>query len=188
MALEIEAKFRVDSHKAVRARLQELGAVLVDRFLEVNRILDQTDGSLRRAGCGLRVRSSRSEIRGTTTASVTFKGPVVPGAFKTREEIGTTVGDAAAAVQLLERLGFTVILSFEKRRERWQLGECVVELDEPARIGRFVEIEGPSESAIQSARKSLGLEELSHITSSYIRMILDYCQEHRIAERELRLL
>ena len=148
MPLEIEAKLRVESLDPVRERLRAAGAELLGCVLEANRIFDRPDGSLRRGGCGLRVRSCVAESGDAPPATLTFKGPIVPGAFKSRDEVEVSVGDADVAVRILEALGFVVILAYRKRRESWRLRDCRVELDEPPHIGLFVEIEGPDDAAI----------------------------------------
>jgi len=58
MHLETEAKFRVEWHEPVRMRLEAAGATFHGRVLETNRLFDRPDGSLRQAGCGLRIRSA----------------------------------------------------------------------------------------------------------------------------------
>jgi len=173
MPLEIETKLRVDSHEPVRERLRAEGAARLGQVMERNRIFDRPDGSLRAEGCGLRVRSARNEVDGETHATLTFKGPVRPGAMKSREEIEIRIDDAEAAAELLTRLGFVVILDYDKRRESWSLGDCVVELDEPPALGLFVEIEGPDEAGIRRVQQSLGLESAPPERSSYVRMLVE---------------
>jgi adenylate cyclase class 2 len=116
-------------------------------------------------------------------ATLTFKGPVTPGAFKSREEFETPVGDAETAVRILDELGFVVILAYQKRRERWRLHDCQIELDEPPHIGLFVEIEGPDEAAIRSVRTELGLDAAPLERASYVRMLLSHYGVNGGAER-----
>jgi len=187
MPLEIEAKFRVESHDAVRERLRVLSASFLERVVERNQIFDRPDGWLESRGRGLRVRWATNELGQELPAVLTVKGPRQPGAFKSREEIELAVGDAAQAALVLERLGYVPILTYEKRRESWRLGPCRVELDEPPRVGRFVEIEGPSEEAVARTQRDLGLEGATHLPASYVRMLIAWCNEHGQTERVLRL-
>ena len=185
--LEIEAKFRVASHEPVRKRLRTLGATLIGRVVESNRILDRPDGSLRRVGRGLRIRSTIADDDGKTSATLTLKGPLLAGEFKSREELEIEISSPETAGNILKALGFVSILTYQKRRESWLLGECRIELDEPPHIGLFVEIEGPGESAIRSARSDLGLDAIGHTPESYVRMLLNYCRDHGITDRVLEL-
>lgn len=173
MPLEIEIKLRVEAHDPVRERLRKEDAERLGRFLERNLIFDRPDGSLRAAGCGLRVRSACDETTGQSKSTLTFKGPVQRSAMKSREEVELEVGDADAMTHLLQRLGFAVILDYDKRRESWLLGGCRVELDEPPEVGLFVEIEGPDEAAIRRVQETLGLSTCPHESSSYVRMLTE---------------
>ncbi|MFQ5494473.1 MAG: class IV adenylate cyclase [Phycisphaerae bacterium] len=185
MALEIEAKLRVASHEPVRQRLRDAGAVFLVSVTERNDIFDRPDGSLRRAGFGLRVRSTTDVQTRETRAWLTVKGPVQPGAVKSREELETGVGDATMTSRLLGTLGFTCVLRYAKRRESWRLNDCRVELDEPPYLGLFVEIEGPDEPAIASVRRQLGLSDATHVPESYVALLVSYCRQHGVDVRTL---
>ncbi len=187
MAREIEAKLRVTSHDVVREQLSAAGAEFIERVVETNEIFDRPDGSLRARGCGLRVRSTDPIEGGRPRATLTFKGPRGGGAFKSREELEVEVDDADVALELLKKLGFIVILSFQKRRESWRWGSCRIELDEPPLVGFFVEIEGPDDEAIQDAREALGLGGAELENASYVRMLLQVCNEQGIIDRTLTL-
>jgi predicted adenylyl cyclase CyaB len=187
MATEIELKVRVDSHAPVRERLKALGGEYVGTVMERNTMLDRPDGSLRASGCGLRVRATIVLDGKNPGSKVTFKGPSRSSTLKCREEVEAKVEDGDDAIAVLERLGFSRSVEYHKKRERWRLDDCVVELDEPARLGLFVEIEGPGEDSIRAVQKRLGLEALQHIPSSYVDMTVRYCDEHGIKDRTLRM-
>ncbi len=187
MALEREAKFQVESHGEIRERLASGGAQRLGCVLETNVIFDRPDGSLRGKGIGLRIRTTKDVETSERLTTMTLKGPVTPGPFKLREELEIEVSDLDTAVTMLEGLGFVRILQYQKRRESWRLDDCRVELDEPPHIGLFVEIEGPSDTAIEDARRVLGLEQSPHIRGSYPAMLMSYCKEHGVVDRTLPL-
>jgi len=174
---EIEAKFRVEDHTAVRRRLKSAGAEYVGRYLEDNHILDRADGSLRSGGCGLRVRSVETLDGLAACPTLTFKGRVQSSKFKNRTEIETTVGDPTAVLALLKELGHVVVLRFRKRRERWRLANCQIELDEVPLLGSFIEIEGPDENAIAKTCRQLDLPPDAHVRKSYVRMLTEKCHD-----------
>lgn len=169
--MELECKLAVDSHEPVRDALRSAKAAYVSRVREVNRLFDRADGSLRAAGCGLRVRRVTVLDGDGPGGSVTFKGPVQKGAYKLREEIETPVDDPEAMERLLTALGFTVRVAFEKLRETWRLGGCSVELDELPKIGEFVEIEGPDDASIKRVIGQLQLEEAVQIRENYVTLV-----------------
>jgi adenylate cyclase class 2 len=177
MAVEIEAKMKVDSFDAVRAKLRESGASGPNEHFEVNTFFDTEDRSLLAADEGLRLRRDRDVADGAEKNIITFKGPRQPGPLKSREEVEVDVSESTRAVQLLERLGYLRTLSFEKRRESWKLDNCKVELDEVPHLGRFVEVEGPDEASVMKVREKLGLASRPIVKSSYIALLMSHLQE-----------
>ena len=154
MHLEIEAKFHLADPPALRRRLEDAGARRLHAVRETNTFFDFPDGRLRSADSGLRL---RVETGGRERVVVTHKGPKVPGRFKTRPEHEFAADDAAAVRHTFAALGLTPVLTFEKDRETWRLGDCEVVLDRVATLGDFVEVEGPSEDAVTEVCKRLGL-------------------------------
>lgn len=187
MPREIEAKFRVESHDPLRERLKTLGATPLGFVLEANRIFDRPDGSLRREGYGLRIRSLTRSESAEASPTLTVKGPADAGPFKSREELEIRISEAETAADMLGLLGFVPVLRYQKRRESWHLGECRIELDEPPHIGLFIEIEGPTEAAIRAVQNKLGLKGSGHVKASYVRMLAEYCNQHGITNRVLDL-
>lgn len=182
MSLETEAKLRVDSHEPVRDRLRALEATFLEKVIETNFIFDRPDGSLMNQGCGLRIRSRAGEDGSHAGATLTFKGPPIQGPFKKREELEIRIDDADIGPAILERLGFVIVLQYQKRRESWSWRSCGIELDEPPHVGRFVEIEGPNEEAIRSVQGELGLGDVPHTRATYVHMLLEYARQRGLGE------
>jgi adenylate cyclase class 2 len=180
MGVEIEAKMAVEDHEPVRRALLAQGAKQISRVLEINRILDTDDRLLQSAGKGLRVRVNRNLATQEEQTVLTIKGPLKPGPLKSREESELTVAEPQAALRFLETLGYRPVLTFEKRRETWELADCKVELDELPMLGRFVEIEGPGEASVMAVRNSLGLGEHPVIKTSYVGLLIDYLKKHNL--------
>ena len=186
MPVEIEAKMVVDSFEPVAAVLRQLGARALGDHLEVNTFFDTEDRSLLAAGEGLRLRRDLHVGTKREKHVVTYKGPRQAGPLKSREEVEFEVSDAAAATLLLERLGYVRTLSFEKRRQSWELDGCKVELDEVPYLGKFVEIEGADEAVVMRVRKRLGLGERPLIRTSYISMLMSHLKEHGESRQDVR--
>ena len=102
---------------------------------------------------------------------MTYKGPKEEHELKRRQELEIEVGDRGRAQKLLSELGYEEVLTFEKKRRLWRLGECEVALDELALLGSFVEIEGPDVERIVDVKRTLGLANLPHITESYASLV-----------------
>jgi predicted adenylyl cyclase CyaB len=176
MPLELEAKVKVLDHDMVRQKLRESGATSLGVTMETNRFFDGPGGSLKSADSGLRIRTNaRGEC---ATHVVTFKGPRQPGPYKTREEIEFTVDDPVATAAVFTKLGYGLNLSFQKRRESYELAGCKVELDTlPADLGTYVEVEGATDQAVASVLTQLGLVDEPVVTDSYASMIGRYLQQ-----------
>lgn len=185
MAVEIEAKMKVPSLDAVRQKLEETGASRVGDFFETNVFFDTDDRSLLAADLGLRMRVNRNVETRQETYVLTFKGPRMHGKLKSREEIELDVANPRDAERFLGALGYKKVLSFEKRRHKWKLDSCSIELDELPHLGVYVEIEGPDEAAVMKARESLGLDKMPIIKTSYIAMLMSWLQERGSAERTI---
>ena len=181
MANEIEMKFKVASHAAVKRRLASAGAKYVGGMIQTDCYYDTPHRDLLQRDSGLRVRTA-ARLRGHTLhgdgrAMLTYKGPVDPTRrAKVRREVETRIEDAAAMGEVLAALGFTPALTIQKKRITYRLGRCLVELDELPLIGCFVEIEGPSESAIDAVREKLRIEDAS-TKSGYTKLIADACAD-----------
>ncbi|MEX0744161.1 MAG: class IV adenylate cyclase [Phycisphaeraceae bacterium] len=185
MSVEIEAKMRLTDRAAVERRLEELGAEPTAGWLEVNTYFDTPQRGLKSSDQGLRVRTEVA-ADGKRTMTITHKGPRAHGPLKSRSECEVGVSDASEAATLLRALGYAPVLSFEKRRQRWLLGGCHVELDELPYLGEFIEIEGDSDDAVMSVREQLGLKGTPLIRASYIAMLMSYIRENQMQEQSIR--
>ena len=183
MPLEIEVKLRVDDHEAVRDRLRAVGAEYAGKVRETNIFFDRPDGSLRKSDSGLRVRFTTTAEDPIPKALLTLKGPRQTTGLRSREAFDLTLTPHDQIVPLLRALGFAQRLLFEKDRESWRIDECLVELDTLPQLGKFTEIEGPSEEAVKAAQKKLELEALPPVHPGYSQMI---AQHLKAASTELR--
>ena len=167
MAIEREIKLRFDCADQAREKILAFGVTpLLGRRLQEDALLDTEDEMLRRLRATLRVRSEGGK------SLLTFKGPVLPGLIKIREEHETVVADGAALLTILESLGLHVWFRYEKYREEFSADDVVIALDETP-VGVFVEIEG-GEAAIHAAARALGKSPADYITDSYRFLFLQH--------------
>ncbi|MHB8507694.1 MAG: class IV adenylate cyclase [Candidatus Dormibacteria bacterium] len=165
---EVELKYLAPDLLALRARLRDLGAGLVEqRSLEVNLVWDDADGRLAATGRLLRLRNGHD---------LTVKLPVEDPRYKVREEIKVEIkgGDIERA---LEGLGYRVRFRYEKYREGWDMDGMFVTLDELPFIGQVVEIEGDRDG-IDPAAEKLGLAHLRTSTLNYRSLYLEWAAAH----------
>lgn len=158
---EIEVKLPAADLGQVRERLEKAGAVLrAPEHEESNDLYDDAERKL--SGSGRTVRLRRAAGR----AILTYKGQArFEDGAKIREEREVDVSDAGEAEAILAGLGLRRRFRYEKRREEWDCGGCVVALDTTP-IGTFVEIEGEP-PAIRKLIPLLDLDFTEAIPYSY---------------------
>jgi adenylate cyclase class 2 len=175
---EVELKVRA-AHASVRRRLEAAGATRVGRVEQHDTYYDAPHRNLAETDEALRVRRVTDES-GTQTR-LTYKGPLVEGAGKTRREHETSVADGDEAAAILDGLGFSPAAVVEKRRESWRLRSYTVTLDDVTDLGEFVEVErevpeNEVDAAAEGAREllsELGLDPDDSIRTSYLGLLLD---------------
>lgn len=143
MTYEVELKFPLRDADQMQSKLAALGAVrgLVQTqcdqyFAHPVRHFAETDEALR-------IRSIGEENR------ITFKGPVIDKATKTRHESELTFQSGSAAAEQLakiwEDLGFRRVRKVQKSRQlyslRWSERDLEICLDRVEGLGEYLEIE-----------------------------------------------
>jgi len=169
MALEIELKLKVDSFEPVIEKLNSLGAVFDGDFHQTDYYFDDNENSLVNSDRCLRIR--RQTCQDGEQMELTYKGARENHRFKSRREIGLELQNATQLVRIFAQLGYEEKLIFEKRRSLWRLDNCYIALDELPILGKFIEIEGPGDKAIEAVQQKLGLGSLTHIEHSYAHLV-----------------
>lgn len=165
--IEVEKKFRLTKRQrdAVLRRLPEIGAKLQGEEFEENTIYNGE--ALSSGSCVLRLR------RAGEKSTLTFKQRI-PGssAIKHHREEETVVADPDAMKAILEALGYTPALVYEKRRQTWVLGSAEIVID-VLPFGLFMEIEGQINS-IRAVERKLGLKGLRAEHATYPQLTEKY--------------
>ncbi len=121
-----------------------------------------------------------SEPAGETETVMTYKGPLIDDASKTREEHETDVSDAEATAGIFDGLGFIPAATVNKEREFWTLDGVTVTLDVVKDVGEFVEVElsVPDEADVDEARERavtvldrIGLDADDQVRTSYLGLL-----------------
>jgi adenylate cyclase class 2 len=183
--MEIEGKMRLTDPEAIQHQLRELGAEEHGRIFETNTVFDTDDGLLKSGDRGLRIRVEQREGE-EPVVTITHKGPRAHGRLKNREETEVRVSDAQESASLLEALGYRPVLTFEKRRQRFELDACQIELDTLPLLGDFIEIEGPSGEAVMAVREKLELAESELVRTSYAAMLTAHLRENNLRTHLIR--
>lgn len=158
--IEVEKKFRLTKRQrdAVLRRLAEIGASLEREEFEENTLYG--GHGLVSGSCVLRLR--RVDGRATLTYKKRIPGS---SAIKQQREEETVVDDPDAMEAILESLGYTPAMVYEKRRQTWTLGKTEIMID-VLPFGLFMEIEGRV-NAIREVERKLGLKGLRAEHATY---------------------
>jgi len=182
---EIELKVRAD-HGPIRDRLRELGSEFLGTVRQVDTYYDHPGRSFAETDEALRIR--REELPGGgSVARLTYKGPLVESASKTREERETVVEDPEALDAILRELDFEPTPPVCKDRERFVLEGYTIALDTVEGVGSFVEVEREgSAKEIEELREGarnllsdLNVNPTEHVRTSYLELVLDSDGEPR---------
>ncbi len=176
MSIERELKLRLEDRASLRARLEELGGERAHHeTLEDNLVWDRA-GELVDRGCLLRLRTDGQG------SHLTYKGPATfEEGVKAREELETGVADADALAAVLRALGYEVTRRYQKYRETWRLGGCLVALDRTP-MGDFVEFEGSE--AVAVARRC-GLDPEAALADHYLALWQAFRRRRPQASRDM---
>ncbi|MFB6301567.1 MAG: class IV adenylate cyclase [Haloferacaceae archaeon] len=175
---EVELKVRA-AHGPVRDQLESVGATPLSEVTQRDTYYDAPHRDFAETDEALRIRRTTGAAGDETR--LTYKGPLVEGAGKTRREHETAVGDADETAAILDGLGFDPAATVEKTRETWRLDGFEVVLDDVTDLGQYVEVEREvPESSIDSAHsgaeqvlRDLGLDPGDAIRTSYLGLLLN---------------
>ncbi len=184
---EVELKFPLREEEAVIDRLNSLGGTVLPAVVQVDRYFSHPLRDFALTDEALRLRSVGE------ANTLTYKGPLLDDATKTRQELEVDVAPGSDGVQalwaILRALGFEDVRTVTKRRRTcrlvWEGRAFSVSLDQVEELGAFVEIEtltGADDwpAAREAALRLAGeLQLADSIRRSYLELLLD--RDQRIA-------
>ena len=179
---EVEMKVRAP-HDQTRARLADLDAESHGTVTQADTYYDAPHRSFAETDEAVRIRRETpagDDATGAGTTVLTYKGPLVETASKTRVERETGVENGEAMGVILESLGFDPVATVEKRREQFSLDGVTITLDTVSGLGEFVEAETEAtedervaaREEVASLLSRLGLSEDDQIRTSYLELLL----------------
>jgi adenylate cyclase class 2 len=157
MQTELEVKFLNIDTTDMRRRLEIAGAILVapERLMR-RRNFDFPDlPRQKNHSAWVRVRDESDIV------TMTYK-QVDDYTVTGTKEVNLIVDSFDYGTQFLHALGLIETSYQETRRESWTLESVQIELDSWPWIPTFIELEGPSEAALQSVAKTLELDWSTH--------------------------
>ncbi len=185
MHYEVEQKFPVDDLAAIEARLVALGVRFEAAIEQLDRYFAHPCRDFAQTDEALRIRQVGQQ------SYVTYKGPKIDAATKTRREIELPLSGSAEPLaqwtSLWDALGFKPVMLVRKRRLpghiTWEDADIEVALDQVDGVGSFVEFElvasadgvELAKSRILSLAAALGLSCAER--RSYLELLLESIHE-----------
>lgn len=154
MKLEIEATFLEVNKDTLRAQLQAAGAELVQAEVLMRRAvfkLGEHDFARVRDEGNRIVLTYKNHHNNTLTGT---------------EEINVEVSDYDDTIAILQACGLVVKSVEDSYRESWKLNNVDIDIDTWPWIPTYVEIEGPSETAVEQVANLLGFSMKNAIIGS----------------------
>lgn len=147
MELELEAVFIEVDKNALREKLVENNATLVQSETLMKRIIFDTGEN-----SYIRVRDEGKQI------TVTYKNVIDASRINGTKEINLTVDNFNHAVEFIKALGFKPKADQETMRESWTLGNVEIDIDTWPWLPTYVEIEGPTVEDVKNVSALLGFD------------------------------
>ncbi|MCL4203146.1 MAG: class IV adenylate cyclase [Pirellulaceae bacterium] len=181
MTFEVEQKFSVADIAVLEQRLVESGIKWGEILSQADRYFAHPCRDFAETDEALRIRQVGSQN------CITFKGPKIDAATKTRREIELPIQDGQAAAddweQLLMALGFAPVARVDKSRRCgtlvWQQAEVEIALDDVTGVGQFIELELVADERTLAAACQRILSLATHLglsgaeRRSYLEMLLE---------------
>jgi adenylate cyclase class 2 len=156
--VEVEVKYSLPDPASLIERLAELEAVPLGEDRQVDTYFnaphrDFLAGEI--VSEWLRLRAETGDHSADRT-SINFKRWLPLGAAEAThcDEFESGITDSEAVRKLLDALGFTEMITVDKLRRQWRLGDVIVAMDIVAGLGSFMEVEyaGNAQSVDEAAR------------------------------------
>ena len=187
---EVEIKFRINNVSELERQLQQFGGTgFGEQVTEFDSFFQHPSRNFAQTDECLRLRN-RMFSDGTSKHTLTYKGPKIDAATKTRKEIEIPVTAPKQWERLLDALGFYKAASLQKFRQRMKLTfshrnidvvlDTVPDLPESNRL--FVEMEtmATEEEVAECRSLLLGLAEQlglgEPIRESYLKLVQNHAE------------
>ena len=148
---EIEVRFLEINKESLVKKLLEVGAKDFGEVMLEEIIFYDPEGKWKDQEKRVRLRKSSDKIK---ISYKEIKEKTIDGTI----EIEFEVSDMSEAEKFLEKVGLSAFRHQQKKRHTFELSDVVIDIDTWPRIPTYVELEGPSESAIKEVAEKLGLE------------------------------
>ena len=137
--IEVEVKAKINSFDEMKSKLDELGALKVKKEFQEDIYFASPIVDFAKTDEALRIRTTMQE--NDEKIFITYKGPKIDKASKTRKEIEMSIEDSSKCSDIFEAIGFEKVRSVRKNRQYYSYGNFEISLDDVEGLEPYMEIE-----------------------------------------------
>lgn len=181
--LEIKIQVSSDEHfQSIYNSCKELFGPPVSHVLQLDEYYDTPDGQLKKQDLVIRIRSNGQK------KTIALKSPRIelPSGMTNRIELEFLSAEGEKVDEQLLSQGLNPNEAAEKERWTFIHDDCEIVLDKLPFIGSFIEIEGPSEVAIQNIVSLLDLSSCPVVRQNYGELMIAKFSELQIPLTNIR--
>lgn len=167
MPIEFEVKFYPVDKKEIVAKLQALGAELIQPEVITKAIIFNRTANRQVVADYIRVRHEGNKSKLSAKVHAKHDGDIAD-----QKEVETVISDFEATVQILKQAGLKQSSHMEKYRETWQLGTSEIVIDTCPGLQTYIEIEDHSEQAVHATAEKLGFSWQDKIITSVVEIYM----------------
>ena len=137
--IEVEVKARINSFEEMEKELERIGATKVKKEFQEDIYFNSPVVNFVETDEALRIRTTTEDDN--TNIFITYKGPKIDSASKTRKEIEMGIDDAEKCEGIFEELGFKKVRAVRKNRQYYSYENFEISLDDIEGLDPYMEIE-----------------------------------------------
>ena len=137
--IEVEVKAKINSFKEIEGKLAQIGAKKIKKEFQEDIYFNSHVVDFAKTDEALRIRTTRQNDE--TNIFITYKGPKIDKASKTRKEIEMGIADSGQCSDIFEAIGFKRIRTVRKNRQYYAYKNFEISLDDIEGLDPYMEIE-----------------------------------------------
>ncbi len=137
--IEVEVKAKIDSFKEMEEKLSKIGAVKTKKEFQQDIYFNSPVVDFAQTDEALRIRTTKEDE--VEHIFITYKGPKIDKASKTRKEIEMGIEDAAKCGEIFKEIGFNEVRAVRKNRQYYSYKNFEISLDDVEGLEPYMEIE-----------------------------------------------
>lgn len=137
--IEVEVKAKIDSFEEMEEKLSKIGAVKTKKEFQQDIYFNSPVVDFAQTDEALRIRTTKEDE--AEHIFITYKGPKIDKASKTRKEIEMGIEDAAKCGEIFKEIGFNEVRAVRKNRQYYSYKNFEISLDDVEGLEPYMEIE-----------------------------------------------